>query len=160
MNIKKIKPDQFRNIIFGIEDSLVSTVGVLFGISTAITDKKAFITAGLVVIGVAGLSMGAGAFLSETSTKELKGNKGPEKPLLDSISMLFSYLFAGFIPLLPYLIMSPSEGRVASVVVSVVALFVLGYIPGKNIKSGLRMAVIAGFAILVGYLIGNFVPLE
>ena len=160
MHIKKLKPDQFRNIIFGAEDSLVTTVGVLFGISTTIQDRPTFLTTAVVVIAVAALSMGAGAFLSETSEKELKKGKSQTQPIVDAISMLFSYVLAGFIPLTPYLILGPSGGRIVSVLVTLVALFVLGYLPGKKIKSGLRMAVIAGIAILVGYLIGSFMPLE
>ena len=33
MKLKKINQDYFRNMIFGAEDGLVSTVGILFGIS-------------------------------------------------------------------------------------------------------------------------------
>lgn len=159
MNIKKIKPDQYRNIIFGIEDSLVSTVGVLFGISTASMDSRAIITAGLVVIVVEALSMGAGAFLSETSTAELNGKTNKSQAITDGVLMYFSYFFAGFIPLFPYLIFNTETGRFFSVGISLVTLFVLGYVPRKDVRSGFRMAVVAGIAILFGYLVGHFAPL-
>lgn len=160
MNLKKLHPDQFRNLMFGAEDSLVSTVGVLFGVSTALHSRPTILLTGLVVIAVEALSMGAGAYLSEISTQELTKKKASLKPIGDGIIMFFSYLITGFIPLLPYLFFDIETGRIVSVSLTVVALFVLGFIPGKKVKAGLRMVVIAGIAIFVGYLIGRFVPLE
>ncbi|KKS14240.1 MAG: hypothetical protein UU72_C0051G0009 [candidate division WWE3 bacterium GW2011_GWB1_41_6] len=56
---KVFTPEYFRNLLFGAEDSLVSTVGVLFGVasSSAYTQQQILVT-GLIVIAVEALSMG------------------------------------------------------------------------------------------------------
>ena len=157
MRLKKINQDYFRNIIFGAEDSLVSTVGILFGISTAIQDKTTIIVTGIIMIVVAGLSMGVGAFLTETSTHKLKGvRQHTDIPWVDGLLMLISYFLAGLIPLVPYLIFDVSVGRYVSIVGALIALFLLGLVPTKKLKDGFRMVSIAGIAILAGFLVGNF----
>ena len=45
--------------------------------------------------------------------------------------------------------------KVASVLITALTLFVVGYIPTKKVFAGFRMAFVAGFAILIGYAIGN-----
>jgi len=66
----KIK-NVIRDMVFGIEDALVSTTGVLVGIAGAQTDSKVIILSGFVVIVVEAISMGAGSYLSEKKEKEL-----------------------------------------------------------------------------------------
>jgi VIT1/CCC1 family predicted Fe2+/Mn2+ transporter len=153
--MNKLTPDQFRNFVFGAEDSLVSTMGVLFGIASAsgFTPHQIFV-AGIITIVVEATSMGAGSFLSETSTNEAD-RRIRMAPISDGLIMFLSYFFAGFIPLAPYLLIDVSSARYASVGASLVALFILGYLPAKNVKSGLRMAVIAGFAAGIGFLVAH-----
>ncbi len=154
--LKNLHPAYLRNLIFGAEDSLVSTVGVLFGVSTAMQDKQTILLTGLVVIAVEALSMGAGSFLSETSAQEFdSNNKYNESPKTSGIIMFSSYFIAGFIPLIPYLIFDINTGKLVSVIVALITLFILGFLPTKNVSGGIRMVVVAGLAILIGYLIGN-----
>jgi VIT1/CCC1 family predicted Fe2+/Mn2+ transporter len=151
----KTNPSYIRNFIFGSEDSLVSTVGVVFGIATANPSKKMVILAGLIVIAVEASSMGAGAYLSEQSENEQSENEIKQNPFMDGVIMGTSYFFAGFIPLVPYMIMEVSTAKYVSIGFSLIALFLLGYAPKKNLKSAIRMALVAGFAILLGFLIAT-----
>ena len=155
----KLTPDYFRNMIFGAEDSLVSTVGLLFGI-TAVAgfSKEQIFATGLIAIAVEATSMGAGSFLSESSTNEVHGDQA-QSPVIDGIIMFFAYFFAGFIPLAPYLLLEIEVARYVSVAITIVALFVLGYIPAKNFKSGMKMALVAGVAALFGVTIAYFFKL-
>ena len=59
-----------RNFIFGAEDSLVSTVGLLAGVASAGIPRKDIIISGVVLIFVEAFSMGVGSFLSERTTEE------------------------------------------------------------------------------------------
>ncbi|MCA9308211.1 MAG: VIT1/CCC1 transporter family protein [Patescibacteria group bacterium] len=154
MNLTKINSNYIRNLIFGAEDSLVSSVGVLFGIASAgVTSTQIWLT-GLIVISVEALSMGAGAYLSEITTYEVNGKKNKkDNPVIDGIIMFTSYFFAGFIPLIPYKLVNPQQAKFLSVVVTLVALYVLGYAPQKQHKSAIRMLVIAGLAIAVGFVV-------
>jgi VIT1/CCC1 family predicted Fe2+/Mn2+ transporter len=153
--MKNIKSDSLRNLIFGAEDSLVSTFGVLFGItSVAGFTKTQILIAGLVTIVVEATSMGAGSFLSETSTNELEGEQ-KHNPISDGIIMFVSYFFAGFIPLAPYAFFELHEARYFSIAASLTALFILGCLPTKKFKSGLRMMLVAGIAAALGYLVAH-----
>lgn len=151
----RINPEYFRNIIFGAEDSFVSTVGVLFGLATAIEDKSTVILTGLIVIAVESLSMGVGSYLSEEEIHEAGVKEHTDIPWVGGILMFIAYFLAGFVPLSPYYFYMPMEARFISVAVTLVALFFLGAIPTKSLKAGVRMLVVAGLAIFVGFLIGT-----
>ena len=142
-----------RSFIFGAEDSLVSTVGVLFGLaSSGIYQSRQLILAGLILITVEALSMGAGSYLSEKGIHEMEtGNEHTDSPLLGGIIMYFSYFFAGFVALIPYAFLAQSSAKFYSIIFAVVVLYFLGYLPTKNIKSGIRMVVIAGLAVMLGF---------
>jgi VIT1/CCC1 family predicted Fe2+/Mn2+ transporter len=147
-----------QTVIFGIEDSLVSTVGLLSGIIIGGVDRKTAILTGTVLIFVEAISMAAGSFLSEASAEEIKNNGEADvvgHSLKHGTLMFFSYFVAGFIPLLPYIIPSISKPLEVSAIASLIALFILGTVAGKaaNIsawKIGLRMLIVGGLAIGVG----------
>src|SRR3989338_4418162 len=59
-----------RDIVFGTQDGLVSTLGVLTGIAAGTGDSATVVIAGLVVICVESLSMAAGSYLSSKSNRQ------------------------------------------------------------------------------------------
>ena len=150
-----MNPDYLRNMIFGAEDSLVSTVGVLFGLaSSGEYSSKQMLIAGLVLTCVEALSMGVGSYLSEAEIHELKPKEHEDNLLLDGIIMFSSYFFSGIIVLSPYIFFSPLVARFYSVTLALFFLFFIGYLPSLKLKSGIKMLVLAGGSILVGYIIG------
>lgn len=153
-----------RNFIFGVEDSLVSTVGLLSGIAIANVDRKTIILTGIVLIFVEAFSMAAGSFLSESSAQGYLRRKDDSSriPLSDGAIMFVAYFIAGFIPLASYFVLPVTNAFPASVSLSLLALFGLGVWGGSMsrmsvVKSGLRMFVIGGIAIAVGIAAGYFV---
>ena len=60
-----------RELVFGIEDSLVSTVGVVVGVAAGAHDARIVVLSGAVLIVVEALSMAAGSFLSSKSHREM-----------------------------------------------------------------------------------------
>lgn len=155
----------FRNFIFGVEDSLVSTVGLLSGIAIANVSKDTIFLTGIVLIFVEAFSMAAGSFLSEYSAEGYSSHS--EKPsrsnFISGIIMFFSYFISGFIPLFPYLIMPVNAALKLSVFLSIIALFILGLVGAKIsginlIKNGMRMAMVGGIAIGVGMIAGIVIP--
>ena len=152
-----------RNIIFGIEDSLVSTVGLLSGIASASATHSAIILTGVIYIIVEAFSMAMGSFLSEEFAEEYEA-KGPVaigRSFGGAVAMFISFAVAGVVPLLPYMIAPNSVAFPVSVVASIAALFLVGAINGRYSKTGvgrdgLRMALIGGFAIVLGILVGHF----
>lgn len=153
-----------RNFIFGAEDSLVSTVGLLTGITSAGLVRKEIIISGIVLICVEAFSMSVGSFLSERTTEESSPDyqRHESKSLLAAIIMFASYLVCGLIPLFPYLIVPVSEAFWWSIAASLLSLFILGFISAKMLKtnilkSALRMMVIGGLAIGLGVGVGMVV---
>jgi VIT1/CCC1 family predicted Fe2+/Mn2+ transporter len=154
----------FRNFVFGVEDSLVSTVGLLSGVAVAGVEESTIFLTGVVLILVEAFSMGVGSFVSEESVEELQTKKevSPANSLLASLVMFFSYVIAGLIPLFPYTFFTLNIAFPSSIILSIVSLFILGVIRaqvvGLNIlKHGIKMAAIGGMAIIAGVLVGKFV---
>ena len=61
----------FREMIFGMEDGMVSTLGAITGIAAASESYFAVILAGLVIISVESISMAVGSYLSSKSAKSI-----------------------------------------------------------------------------------------
>jgi VIT1/CCC1 family predicted Fe2+/Mn2+ transporter len=155
----RINSGYIRNIIFGAEDALVSTVGFLFGLAvTGQYNSRLLVVAGVVLIAVEALSMGVGSFLSETEVYEMeKSKKHLDSPLADGILMFFAYLGFGMLVLAPYILIPLDEAKYVSVVLTMIMLFLIGYLPTKALKDGIRMFLTAGAAILVGFLVARIV---
>jgi len=151
-----------RNFIFGVEDSLVSTVGLLSGIATAVPHNTILLT-GVVYVFVEAFSMAVGSFLSEEFAEEYvaKSRVSDLMPFLGGAVMFISFAVAGFIPILPYLIFQGAVAFYSSILFSLVALFGLGVLNGR--LSGInpwsravRMAILGGLAIAIGVVVGQF----
>jgi VIT1/CCC1 family predicted Fe2+/Mn2+ transporter len=88
----------------------------------------------------------------------------PGRALKSAMTIALSYAVSGFIPLGPYILLSSVHSALyVSIAVTILALFVFGFIKGrvmgvKTLKSGLQMAVVgslaAGTAFLLARLIG------
>src|SRR3989338_1717916 len=137
----------FRNFIFGVEDSLVSTVGLLSGVAVADVPKATILLTGSILIFVEAISMAAGSFLSEYSAEGYVSHteKLTRGNLVSGTIMFFSYFFSGFIPLSPYLFWPVDSALWISVSFSVGALFILGVVGAKISRinmfiNGFRMA--------------------
>lgn len=163
VHVRGISATHFRNVVFGVEDSLVSTVGLLSGVAIADVERSTIILSGVVLIFVEAVSMAAGSFLSETSAQSYVAQR--EQPLRPSIAsgtiMFFSYFLAGFIPLAPYLFLNIAAAFPSSISASLFALFLLGAMSAKLsrthlLRSGSRMLVVGGLAIAVGVIVGWF----
>lgn len=156
-----------RNFIFGVEDSLVSTVGLLSGIAVAGVSTATIFTTGVILVLVEAFSMGVGSFLAEDSTEDLieKKKKTDKSAISGGVVMFVSYAIAGIIPLLPYVLFSKETAFAVSVSLTLVALFGLGAISaaqykGKVVKRGVKTMVLGGLAIAAGVLIGSLLPVS
>ena len=64
-----------RELVFGMEDGMVSTLGAVTGIALATQDVFTTILSGLIVIGVESISMGVGSYLSSKSVRDIAERK-------------------------------------------------------------------------------------
>lgn len=160
-----------KNLIFGAEDSLVSTVGLISGVAVANTSKPTIILTGMILIFVEAFSMGIGSFLSDDFAVDIHENVhstrkkrkiSPYNSYLGGIIMFWAYFVSGFIPLFPYVFLSSANAFWISIVLSLITLFLLGsfsaYVFKVNVlRHGLKMAIIGGIAIGIGVIVGSIV---
>lgn len=153
-----------RNFVFGGEDSLVSTVGLLSGVAAAGITKTDIVLTGVILIFVEAISMAVGSFLSENSAEEYLDKQ--ELPLRESLTaggiMFAAYFVLGFVPLFPYIIWPVNVAFSASIIAALFALALLGWLSGRQFKvtawrSGLQMLILGGLAIGIGVLVGSLI---
>ncbi len=154
-----------RNFIFGFEDGVVSTVGLLSGVVVGGIAQSSLLLTGIILIAVEAFSMGVGSFLSEDTVEEAQQDKQAfRSSLIGGLVMFFSYMVAGIIPLAPYFFSYTANTVAISIVLSFIALLALGVISSRYfgmsvLKYGLRMLVVGGAAIAVGVVIGRLAHL-
>jgi VIT1/CCC1 family predicted Fe2+/Mn2+ transporter len=155
----KINPDYFRSIIFGFQDALVSTTGIVVGISIGAHNKQFIILSALVAISVEALSMGAGQYLSEKSVHELPKSEHKDSLITGALLMFFSYLIGGFVPIIPIFFSLPPLSSLLSVSFAFTGLFILGFVKAKLFsshiwRSAFEMLTIGGLTTLIGLAVG------
>lgn len=144
--------ENLRTIIFGIEDSLVSTTGVIVGLIAAGTSESIILAAGLITIVVEATSMGAGEFISNDDSPE-KDKDALKKGLL----MLVSYFVAGLWVMIPLFL--GVRNNIPIITFTFVSLFGLGYwrghiLKGNRLKYAIRTLLIGGVACSFGIAVG------
>ncbi|MED1205343.1 VIT1/CCC1 transporter family protein [Heyndrickxia acidicola] len=91
---------------------------------------------------------------------------GLEKPnqsraWISAITIAVSYIVGGIIPLIPYFIVSvPSQGLVASVILTLIILFIFGGVKGRFtgtpiVKSGFETMIVGGLAAAAAFLLAR-----
>ncbi len=150
-----------RNVIFGVEDSLAATVGLLAGIASEGTPIQTVILTGLIYIVVEAYSMGIGSYLSEESEEEYEHRKSEKRTsFFAAVAMFLACLFGGFVPLTPYFFFESGIAIVVSIIASLITLGILGYVQAKISKRSVlprifRMVFLGGTAILIGLVVGS-----
>ncbi|MFA7245170.1 MAG: VIT1/CCC1 transporter family protein [Candidatus Magasanikbacteria bacterium] len=71
----KISSSLLREIVFGLEDGMVSTLGAVTGIASATGSQFSTLLSGLVVVSVESISMAVGSYLSNKSEKDTDNRK-------------------------------------------------------------------------------------
>jgi len=152
-----------RNFIFGVEDSLVSTVGFVSGIAAASVERKTLLLSGVVLVFVEAFSMGVGSALSEESVQEARTRRSARwgASVAGGLVMFISYLLTGALVLLPYVVGDVSRALPQSIAVSLVLLFMLGVISARVsrlpvLRRAIRMMVVGGTAIVLGIVVGRY----
>lgn len=158
----KIHEDYLRSGLFGIQDGLVSTTGVVVGISTGIENKAIIILASLVAVTVEATSMAAGQYSSEKAVHQMdKTGKHTDSLILGALIMFFGYLLGGFVSIIPTIIFNQPEARIIAILASFVGLFILGYAKGhivehKPLRSAIELFVIGAIATTIGLIVGYY----
>lgn len=157
-----IHEDYLRSIIFGFQDSLVSTTGVIAGVAAGTQNKELVILAGVVTITVESLSMGAGQYMSEKSVHQMdKTGKHTDSLVVGGGLMALSYFLGGLVVLTPIIILKLPLAASLSIAFALAGLFVLGLFKAhivkvNPLKSAMEILILGGAATLMGLLVGKF----
>lgn len=158
--MKNIQKEYLQSAMFGFNDALVSTTGVIVGISTGTGNKEVVVLAGVVTILVEALSMGSGQYLSSKSAHQLDKSNSFRVPIISGLVMFWAYFLAGLVPLLSIILFPMSYSRNVAIIAALLSLLLLGYVKGKIVKvppirSALEVLIIGGIATVIGIVVGN-----
>lgn len=159
---KIIHEDYLRSLMFGLQDGIVSTTGVVVGISTGVGDKAIIVLAALVAVSVEATSMAAGQYSSEKAVHQMdKTGKHTDSLILGAVIMFFAYMMGGMFSIIPTLLFNQPEARMIAIFSSFVGLFGIGYmkghiVEGHPLRSALELFTIGGVATIIGLVVGHF----
>lgn len=154
--------DYIRSAFFGLQDGLVSTTGVVVGISAGVSDKSIVLLASLVAVTVEASSMAAGQYSSEKAVHQMdKTGRHNDNLIMGALIMFIAYLGAGMIPILPVIIVGPPQSSMISVILAFMGLFIVGFLRGhltgeKPLRNAIELFIIGGTATLIGLAVGYF----
>jgi vacuolar iron transporter family protein len=161
VNIKSIHEDYLRSLMFGLQDGIVSTSGVVVGVSFGVQDKAIIVLAALVAVMVEATSMAAGQYSSEKAVHQMdKSGKHTDSLLIGAVIMFFAYLGGGAFSVVPTLIFDQPFGRYAAIASAFAGLLIIGYLKGKlvehhAVRSAIELFLIGGTATVIGLVVGN-----
>ena len=151
-----------RSLMFGLQDGIVSTTGVVVGISTGVSDKAIIVLAAIVAVTVEATSMAAGQYTSEKAAHQLdKTGSRQDNLILGAIIMFVSYMLGGMFSIIPTLLFRQPEARIIAIMSSFAGLFLIGYLKGylvehKPLRSAIELFIIGGIATSIGLIVGHF----
>lgn len=160
----KINKEYLQSAMFGVNDALVSTTGVMVGIGVGTGDKSIIILAGVVTIMVEALSMGSGQYLSLKSARQYQKKSNQKEAIISGVIMYIGYVIGGLVPLIPIMLLPIGVSSVAAVAAALTGLLLLGYVKGRIVrvnplKSAIEVFVIGGIATIVGLTAGNLLSI-
>ncbi|MEK7450788.1 MAG: VIT1/CCC1 transporter family protein [Patescibacteria group bacterium] len=152
--------DYLRSLMFGLQDGIVSTTGVVVGVSTGISDKAIIVLVALVAVTVEASSMAAGQYSSEKAVHQMdKTGKHTDNLYIGALIMFIAYLMGGSFSIIPIVVFDQPGARVFAIVSAFFGLFIIGYIKGhlvehKPFRSAIELFIIGSAATAVGIVVG------
>ncbi len=157
------KASFLRDAVFAANDGVITTFAVVAGAYGASFSSLVVIILGLANLFADGLSMASGNYLgvkSETDLSKLEDPKGflKHSPFPHALVTFFSFMIAGFLPLLPYLLGIKEPFFISAFLVGI-TLFLVGalrclFTKKKWYLGGIEMFLIGGAAAWVAYITG------
>lgn len=154
-----------RNIVFGVQDGVVTTIGLLSGVilnksTFTIYDRKFVILS----IFVSSASMAIGSYQSERTAENFKPDgQSRWEMFLGAVTMFISYFLSGLMVLVPYSnirVPNPSQRLPYSVLISAILLFLAGWqtasMAGADTwRNAIETMILGIVAVGIGYFSGR-----
>jgi VIT1/CCC1 family predicted Fe2+/Mn2+ transporter len=153
--------------VFGVQDGIVSTFGLVMGVAGAQVSPETVLIAGIAGAFSGAVSMGAGEYVSVKVQRELlevrgngdreNGNVSPHRAATANSGL---FVLGAAFPLAPFLFLVGLPAVLTSTVLNITALFATGALLTRLTQrspfaSGMRMLLIGGGAGVLGYLVGS-----
>ncbi len=173
MNSKKYAK-YLRDIIYGANDGIITTFAVISGVLGASLDNFVIIALGFANLIADGISMAASSYLGYKSELDVEKKLKEQgvltcqplelAPSKNSFLTFISFIFAGFFPLLPFLVSIGNASFLISIIFTFFLLFCIGALRSIFISKnwfwlGLEMLLIGGGAAVAAFLIGYLIKL-
>lgn len=149
-----------REVIFGMEDGMVSTMGAITGIAAGTHNHFTVVLSGCVIIAVESISMAVGAYLSSKSEREIDERKLHEEslelkqyPQEEKIELVDMYVADGWSKELAVQ-MAEAASKNQKLFLQEMAYRELKIIPG-NLEHPFKNGVTMGWS----YIVGGLLPL-
>ncbi|PLS81352.1 hypothetical protein CYG49_02375 [Candidatus Saccharibacteria bacterium] len=158
--------------VYGAIDGSVTTFAVVAGAAGAGLSSTVIIILGFANLIADGFSMGAGAYLSAKSERDLQKSKddqhvSKETPLGDGLVTFTSFVTVGFIPVLIYVIDALFRLNIDDVLLFAISSFLtgaafifIGILRGQTtktnqLKTGMETLLLGGVAAVLAYVLGD-----
>jgi VIT1/CCC1 family predicted Fe2+/Mn2+ transporter len=150
MSFNPRNPRFVSTLVSDIEEGLVLTVGLLCGLAIAGISGATIVLAGTIFVVTGGVSAASRHFLSSAyATEPVEGSVSQA-----AIVLGLTYVVAGIIPLLPYMLMDVSRAFTTSIVCTFAAAFIIGLWSGHKgaavWKSAWHMAYVGAAGSIIG----------
>ena len=155
-----IHEDYMISLMFGRQDGIVSTTGIVVGISIGVDNKAIVILAAFVAVTIEATSMAAGQYSSEKTVHQMdKTGKHTDSLIVGALIMLVAYLVGGMFSIIPTVIFDQPLARIIAVISAFSGLFIIGYlkgllIEGSTLRSAIELLIIGGIATSIGLAVG------
>lgn len=156
------------DLIYGANDGIITTFAVVSGVTGANLSARVILILGFANLLADGFSMGASNYLairSDEAAREAGGRESVEPfALRHGTATFLSFLVAGLVPLVAYLVTGPGRADPfpMAVTLTLLTLFAVGasrsfVTSGSWWRSGVEMLLVGGAAAVVAYAVGAFV---
>ena len=156
-----------RELIYGANDGIITTFAVVAGVAGGGLSLRVVLIIGAANLFADGLSMAAGNYLSISSHESvLEAQELPEEeayPVRHALATFLAFVFAGAVPLVPYMVPGLAVDRfLSSIALTLAAMFAVGASRAlvSNVrwwKAGLEMLVLGAVVAGLAYGSGGFV---
>ncbi len=150
-------------MVFGANDGIVTTFAVVAGVAGASLDARIVLIMGLANLVGDGISMAVGDYLGRKSEQEVDEQIHVKKsihPVKNAIAMLFAFLLAGFVPLVPYMFGTSRDMFYTSMFCAGVAMFTVGALRSIVVRrrwwsTGSEVLFVGSIAAGAAYFVGS-----
>jgi VIT1/CCC1 family predicted Fe2+/Mn2+ transporter len=160
-----IRGEFLREIVFGANDGVVTSLGFLVGITGAISNQDIIVIAGVLTIVAGAVSMALGNYLGVKAQREfdeeVEHRTSENNPVISGTVMGLAYLVAGLPPLIPFFLFKPTaRALVFSVVVAISIMYLIGFIRWTLTRKYFKAKVVETISIgiiaaAIGFLAGE-----